>query len=62
MISVTTDTSGEPAVRRLETGWSKARRLRSRDAMRTCVPAVEDGAAPRAPQVGQESNIVRGED
>lgn len=30
--------------------------------MRTCVPAVEDGSATRAPQPGQESNIVRGED
>ncbi|MFG2679823.1 hypothetical protein [Streptomyces sp. NPDC048392] len=59
---MTTDTSGKPAVRRLETGWSKARRLRSRGLMRTCVPAVEDGSAARAPQPGQESNIVRGED
>ncbi|MCX5041065.1 hypothetical protein ACFWQ6_26930 [Streptomyces coelicoflavus] len=59
---MTTETSGKPAVRRLETGWSKARRLRSRSVMRTCVPAVEDGSATRAPQPGQESNIVRGED
>ncbi|MFD5283209.1 MULTISPECIES: hypothetical protein [Streptomyces violaceoruber group] len=59
---MTTDTGGKPAVRRLETGWSKARRLRSRGVMRTCVPAVEDGSAVRAPQSGQESNIVRGED
>ncbi|MFJ6070483.1 hypothetical protein ACIQFU_06465 [Streptomyces sp. NPDC093065] len=59
---MTTDTSGKPAVRRLETGWSKARRLRSRGVMRTCVPAVEGGSATRAPQAGQESNIVRGED
>ncbi|MYS69924.1 hypothetical protein GTY88_05700 [Streptomyces sp. SID5926] len=59
---MTTDTGGKPAVRRLETGWSKARRLRSRGVMRTCVPAVEDSSAVRAPQSGQESNIVRGED
>ncbi|BET45761.1 hypothetical protein RGQ21_07430 [Kitasatospora aureofaciens] len=59
---VTTDTGGKPAVRRLETGWSKARRLRSRGGMRTWVPAVDDGSAIRAPQPGQESNIVRGED
>ncbi|MEU4980125.1 hypothetical protein [Streptomyces sp. NPDC021969] len=59
---MTTDTGGKPAVRRLETGWSKARRLRSRGVMRTCVPAVEDGSTVRAPQPGQESNIVRGED
>lgn len=59
---MTTDTDGKPAVRRLESGWSKARRLRSRGVMRTCVPAVEDGSTVRAPQSGQESNIVRGED
>ncbi|MFE1028965.1 hypothetical protein ACFW5I_31095 [Streptomyces sp. NPDC058818] len=59
---MTTDTSEKPVVRRLETGWSKARRLRSRGAMRTWIPAVEDGNAARAPQWGQESNIVRGED
>ncbi|MFA3878257.1 hypothetical protein ABS735_32185 [Streptomyces sp. MMCC 100] len=59
---MTTDTGDKAASRRLETGWSKARRLRSRGVMRTCVPAVEDGSAPRAPQPGQESNIVRGED
>ncbi|MET8482289.1 hypothetical protein ACIQVF_00040 [Streptomyces tendae] len=60
---MTTDTGGKPAVRRLETGWSKARRLRSRGGMRTWVPAVDDGSSTtRAPQPGQESNIVRGED
>ncbi|MEU0471273.1 hypothetical protein ACFW5S_08825 [Streptomyces olivaceus] len=59
---MTTDTSGITAVRRVETGWSKARRLRGRGPMRTCVPAVEDGSTPRAPQPGRESNIVRGED
>ncbi|MER7720958.1 hypothetical protein ABTX99_29170 [Streptomyces flaveolus] len=56
------DTSEKPVVRRLETGWSQARRLRSKGAMRTWVPAVEDGDLPRASQAGQESNIVRGED
>lgn len=59
---VTTETSGKPVARRLETGWSQARRLRSRGVPRTCVPAVEDGSTTRAPQPGQESNIVRGED
>ncbi|MET9826232.1 MULTISPECIES: hypothetical protein [Streptomyces] len=59
---MTTDTTRKPAVRRLETGWSKARRLRSRGVMRTCVPAVEDRGTARAPHLGQESNIVRGED
>jgi hypothetical protein len=59
---VTTDTSEKPVVRRLETGWSKARRQRGRGAMRTWIPAVEDGGVTPAPQTGQESNIVRGED
>jgi hypothetical protein len=59
---VIADTSEKPVVRRLETGWSQARRLRSKGAMRTWVPAVEDGDRPRASQAGQESNIVRGED
>jgi hypothetical protein len=59
---VTTEIGGKPAARRLETGWSEARRLRSRGAMRTWVPAVEDSGATRAPRPGQESNIVRGED
>ncbi|MDT0612609.1 hypothetical protein [Streptomyces lancefieldiae] len=59
---MTTDAGRKPVVRRLETGWSKARRLRSRGAMRTWIPAVEDGNVARAPQSGQESNIVRGED
>ncbi|RSN56845.1 hypothetical protein DMH12_13210 [Streptomyces sp. WAC 04229] len=57
-----TDTSEHIVVRRPETGWSKARRLRARGAMHTCIPAVEDRGAPRAPRTGQESNIVRGED
>ncbi|WP_395574815.1 hypothetical protein [Streptomyces sp. BK79] len=60
---MTPDTREKPAVRRLETGWSKARRQRGRGgAMRTWIPAVEDGGATPAPQAGQESNIVRGED
>ncbi|MFH8977869.1 hypothetical protein [Streptomyces sp. NPDC017890] len=59
---MTTDTGEKPVARRQETGWSKARRLRRRGAVRTWIPAVEDGSAARAPQAGQESNIVRGED
>ncbi|MGC9496044.1 hypothetical protein [Streptomyces sp. WG7] len=59
---MTTDTSEKPVARRLETGWSKARRLRARGAVRTSIPAVEDGTAARALQAGQETNIVRGED
>ncbi|ANB10065.1 hypothetical protein SAM40697_6112 [Streptomyces ambofaciens] len=59
---MTTETGDKPVVRRQETGWSKARRLRSRVAVRTWIPAVEDDGAARAPRSGQESNIVRGED
>ncbi|MFI0036895.1 hypothetical protein ACH4NS_15650 [Streptomyces mutabilis] len=59
---MTADTSEKPVVRHLETGWSKARRLRGRGVLRTWIPAVEDGSAARAPHTGQESNIVRGED
>nr|WP_217143563.1 hypothetical protein [Streptomyces sp. AC627_RSS907] len=61
---MTTDVGEKPVVHRLETGWSKARRLRGRDGMRmrTWIPAVEDGDAARSPQPAQESNIVRGED
>ncbi|MFE6526846.1 hypothetical protein [Streptomyces sp. NPDC057794] len=56
------DTPEKPAVRRPETGWSKARRLRGKAALRTCLPAVEDRAAPGATLPGPEGNIVRGED
>ncbi|MEU0224527.1 hypothetical protein ABZ177_09260 [Streptomyces sp. NPDC006284] len=59
---MTTETGDKPVVRRLETGWSTARRLSGRGAVRTWIPAVEDDGAPRAPRPGQESNIVRGED
>ncbi|GHB65781.1 hypothetical protein GCM10010377_65720 [Streptomyces viridiviolaceus] len=60
---MTTDTSDKPTARRLETGWSEARRMRHEGALpRTWVPAVEDGSAPRGPHAGLESNIVRGED
>ncbi|MFB7934228.1 hypothetical protein ACFC4C_34505 [Streptomyces sp. NPDC056039] len=50
------------AVRRPETGWSKARRLRGKAALRTCLPAVEDRATPGITNSGSEWNIVRGED
>ncbi|MFC7882769.1 hypothetical protein ACFUVV_12940 [Streptomyces sp. NPDC057376] len=59
---MTTDTSEKPVARRQETGWSTARRLDGRGAVRTWIPAVEDGTSARAPRTGQESNIVRGED
>lgn len=56
------DTSEKPVVRQLETGWSKARRLRGKAALRTCLPAVEDRSAPGVRHSGAEWNIVRGED
>lgn len=56
------DTSEKPVVRQHETGWSKARRLRGKAALRTCLPAVEDRGTPGAVRSGAEWNIVRGED
>ncbi|CAL9281250.1 hypothetical protein ABZ568_31750 [Streptomyces olindensis] len=57
------ETTEKPVVRRPETGWSQARRLRGKKAaLRTCLPAVEDRAAPTAARSGPEWNIVRGED
>ncbi|MEV5357467.1 hypothetical protein ACIPM2_30815 [Streptomyces sp. NPDC086081] len=58
----TTDTPDKTAVRRPETGWSTARRLRGTAAPRTCLPAVEDRTAPAGAHCGPEWNIVRGED
>ncbi|MEU0060506.1 hypothetical protein [Streptomyces sp. NPDC006334] len=51
------------AVRRPETGWARARRLRRGGAApRTCLPAVyTPGATPGTPY-GVEGNIVRGDD
>ncbi|WP_037837401.1 MULTISPECIES: hypothetical protein [unclassified Streptomyces] len=57
----TMDTSDKP-VRRPETGWSRARRLRGKAALRTCLPAVEDRAATRPARSEPDWNIVRGED
>lgn len=56
------DLSDKPTVRRPETGWSKARRLRGKAALRTCLPAVENRATPGNTRSGPEWNIVRGED
>ncbi|MFG2793256.1 hypothetical protein [Streptomyces sp. NPDC048419] len=50
------------AIRRPESGWSKARRHRGKDVVRTCIPAVPEGDATRTDQYGLEGNIVRGED
>ncbi|WP_309097325.1 hypothetical protein [Streptomyces sp.] len=56
------DSPDRMTLRRPETGWSKARRLRGAAAPRTCLPAVEDRAAPAGAHSGPEWNIVRGED
>ncbi|MFI6374131.1 hypothetical protein [Streptomyces sp. NPDC050546] len=56
------DLSDKPTRRRPETGWSKARRLRGKAPLRTCLPAVENRAAPGIAHSGPEWNIVRGED
>lgn len=59
MTAVTAQTKEKPAIRRPETGWARARRLRRvLAAPRTCQPAV---AAPGA-RSGPDWNIVRGDD
>lgn len=59
---MTSHTSEKLVTRRPETGWSKARRLRGKGVVRTCLPAVLDGETSRTQQAGPEGNIVRGED
>ncbi|GGW11120.1 hypothetical protein GCM10018980_48750 [Streptomyces capoamus] len=61
MSDVTAHASEKPAVPDAETGWAAARRLRNRG-VRTCVPAVLDGAPLRGQGPDTEDNIVRGED
>ncbi|EFL36753.1 predicted protein [Streptomyces viridochromogenes DSM 40736] len=56
------DTTAKPVVRRPETGWSKARRLRGKAALRTCLPAVEERASTGTGRAEPDWNIVRGED
>ncbi|MEV7788174.1 hypothetical protein AB0O72_22720 [Streptomyces sp. NPDC088106] len=63
---MTTEISHIPRTRRPETGWARARRLRGKDPLRTCLPAVERGT-PSTPSgtgtgTGTEENIVRGDD
>lgn len=60
---MTSQLEDKPPVRRPETGWATARRVRRGSAApRTCLPAVEvPGAAPGRPY-GVEGNIVRGDD
>jgi hypothetical protein len=62
MRTVTAETTEKAAVRRPETGWSRARRLRGKNALRTWLPAVEERDTPRTPHTGTDWNIVRGED
>ncbi|WP_327186616.1 hypothetical protein [Streptomyces sp. NBC_01334] len=53
----------DPAPRRAETGWARARRLRRGTAApRTCLAAVAVPGAVAGMQSGPEWNIVRGED
>jgi hypothetical protein len=59
---VTAPTSDKPVARRPETGWSRARRLREKPALRTCLPPVEDPDGPPSSHTAAEWNIVRGED
>ncbi|WP_373303938.1 hypothetical protein [Streptomyces cinerochromogenes] len=61
MNDVTAHASEKPAVPDAETGWATAHRLRHRG-VRTCVPAVLDGASARREGPEPEDNIVRGED
>ncbi|MEV6961120.1 hypothetical protein AB0M97_18360 [Streptomyces sp. NPDC051207] len=48
--------------RRPETGWSRARRLRGTNALRTWIPAVADRDTARGTGRAAEGNIVLGED
>ncbi|MFF3333884.1 hypothetical protein ACFYWX_30770 [Streptomyces sp. NPDC002888] len=51
-----------PVVRRPETGWARAQRLRGKS-VRTWISAVDGRtAASSADRTGPEWNIVRGED
>ncbi|MFG2127169.1 hypothetical protein ACGFNV_05150 [Streptomyces sp. NPDC048751] len=50
-----------PVVRRPETGWARARRLRGKG-VRTWISAVDARTAAPVDRAGPDSNIVRGED
>ena len=58
---MTASASGKPLVRRPETGWSRARRLREKPALRTCLAPVEDPEGPELTHTA-EWNIIRGDD
>ncbi|MFG3025022.1 hypothetical protein ACGFZQ_42115 [Streptomyces sp. NPDC048254] len=57
---MTAEVSNPTAVRRPETGWSRARRLRGQG-IRTCMRATLDNNAGRLRQ-RDDWNVVRGED
>ncbi|MEU5281853.1 hypothetical protein ABZ782_06870 [Streptomyces asoensis] len=60
---MTAHTEERPALRRAETGWARARRIRRQTtALRTCLPAVAAPGATAGMRTGSEWNIVRGED
>ncbi|KES08261.1 hypothetical protein BU52_04360 [Streptomyces toyocaensis] len=59
---MTSEISDTPRTRRPETGWARARRLRGKDPVRTCLPAVDRGSSSSVPGTGTEENIVRGVD
>lgn len=59
---MTSEISDKPRPRRPETGWARARRLRGKDPLRTCLPAVDHGGPSVASAPETEANIVRGED
>ncbi|MDN3026768.1 hypothetical protein [Streptomyces sp. S.PB5] len=59
---MTAYTDDKPVVRRAETGWARARRLRDKGVVRTWVPAVVESDSAAAAGPGPEANIVRGED
>ncbi|MFI2433434.1 hypothetical protein [Streptomyces sp. NPDC018693] len=65
MNAVTSHTEEQPAatIRRPETGWARARRLRrAKSAPRTWIPAVAGPDSAPMTRRGPEWNIVRGED
>ncbi|MEV6949008.1 hypothetical protein AB0N07_45280 [Streptomyces sp. NPDC051172] len=59
---MTPHTTDKLAIRRQETGWARARRLRGKGVLGTCIPAVLGQGTTRTDQPGPEGNIVRGED
>lgn len=59
---MTSEISDNPRPRRPETGWARAQRLRGKDPLRTCLPAVVDRTSSTTSNRGIEETIVRGED